>query len=80
MFFVGGEVTYLDCMDIERTQEFRDMFLGYEDGRLVRKKPGGQVPEITDYKAGNEETNASDPKQSWFSRTVRKLKRPPKPN
>lgn len=80
MFFVGGEVTYLDCMDIERTQEFRDMFLGYEDGRLVRKKSGGQVPEITDYKAANEETKTSDSKRSWFSWVVGKLKRAPKRN
>jgi hypothetical protein len=80
MFFVGGEVTYLDCMDIERTQEFRDMFHGYEDGRLVRKKSSGQVPEITDYKTENEETKTSDSERSWSSWVVGKLKRAPKPN
>ena len=80
MFFVGGKVTYLDCMNIERTQEFRDMFQGYEDGRLVRKKSSGQVPEITDYKAEDEEAKTSDSERSWFSWVTKKLKRAPKPN
>jgi hypothetical protein len=74
LFFVGGEITYLDCMDIERTQEFRDLFHGYENGRLVRKKPSGQVPEIADYKAEYEETKTNDPEHAWFSWAMRKLK------
>jgi len=80
LFFVGGEVTYLDCMDIERTQEFRDMFNGYEDGRLIRKRPSGQVPEVEDYKAKNEESKMSDSKHAWFSWAIRKLKRAPRPS
>ena len=80
MFFVGGEVTYLDCMDIERTQEFRDMFHGYEDGRLVRKKSSGQVPEVEDYETKDEDSKTSDSKHTWFSWVARKLRRASKPN
>jgi hypothetical protein len=60
LFFAGGEVTYLDCMDIERTQEFRDLFQAYEDGRLVRKRPSGMVPEVAVYKPeGEDDPNPS---------------------
>ncbi|HET6843832.1 MAG TPA: hypothetical protein VFK06_19450 [Candidatus Angelobacter sp.] len=54
MIAVGGEVAYVDCMEIERTQPFQDLFMGYEDGRLSRIKPAGLVPEIADYKPKEE--------------------------
>jgi hypothetical protein len=39
LLFVGGDVTYLDCMEVERTQSFRDLFHGYEDvGCLGRSR------------------------------------------
>jgi hypothetical protein len=79
-FFAGGEVTYLDCMDVERTQEFRDMFEGYEDGRLVRKRPSGQVPEIAEHKPKDDEPETGYSKYTWFSWAMRKLTRGAKRN
>ncbi len=51
IFIVSGQVTYADCMDIERTQEFGDLFRGFGDGRLLKMKPSGLAPEVADYKA-----------------------------
>jgi hypothetical protein len=53
---VGGNVTYLDCTEIERSQSFHDLFHGYQDGRLLRKKPSGLVPEVADYQAEEQQT------------------------
>ena len=39
IFIVTGTVTYLDCMEIRRTQDFQDLYLGFMDGRLERMKP-----------------------------------------
>jgi hypothetical protein len=49
-FFIGGDVTFIDCMKLEQTQSFFGFFVGYGDGRLIEKKTSGQVPEIADYK------------------------------
>ncbi len=47
LYIVTGTVTYLDCMDVERTQTFEDLYLGFMDGRLQRRKPSGLVPTMT---------------------------------
>jgi hypothetical protein len=41
IFAVTGTVTYLDCMEVRRTQTFEDLYLGIEDGELRRMKPSG---------------------------------------
>lgn len=41
IFAVTGTVTYLDCMEIRRTQTFEDLYLGINDGELRRMKPSG---------------------------------------
>jgi hypothetical protein len=53
-FLIGGDVTFLDCMKIEQTQNFHGFFHGYADGRLLEKKPSGIVPEVADYKPEEE--------------------------
>ncbi len=50
IFVVTREVTYRDCMEIERSQTFQDLFQGCEDGRFVKMKPSGLSPTVTDYK------------------------------
>jgi hypothetical protein len=54
IFVVNGEVTYMDCMDIKRAQSFEELFQGYRDGRLLKMKPSGITPEVTDYEAEEE--------------------------
>ena len=41
IFIITGSVTYLDCMEVRRTQAFEDLYLGIEDGELRRMKPSG---------------------------------------
>jgi hypothetical protein len=41
IFVVTGTITYLDCMEISRTQTFEDLYLGIDDGELRRMKPSG---------------------------------------
>jgi hypothetical protein len=41
IFVVTGSVTYLDCMEIRRSQTFEDLYLGIDDGELQRMKPSG---------------------------------------
>ena len=41
IFVVTGTITYLDCMEIRRTQTFNDLYLGIDNGELRRMKPSG---------------------------------------
>ena len=41
IFVVTGTVTYLDCMEVRRTQSFEDLYIGVDNGELRRMKPSG---------------------------------------
>jgi hypothetical protein len=41
IFIVAGDIKFLDCMGIERTQTIEDLYRGFKSGGLERMKPAG---------------------------------------
>jgi hypothetical protein len=48
IFIVAGTISFLDCMEIERSQLLEELYLGFADGRLERMKPAGIAPGVAD--------------------------------